>query len=86
MATADQRIAYLEGRVEEHTRQIEGIREALVSLEARIDRRFDAMDGRLDRLEQRFDDKLSRQFLWLVGLQLTTLASMLAALSTLAIR
>ena len=33
-----------------------------------IDRRFDTVDGRIDVL----DEKRSRQFVWLVGLQATT--------------
>ena len=43
-----------------------------------VDRRFDAIDGRFDAIDRRFervDDRLSRQFLWLVGIQVTTLAS-----------
>jgi len=59
-----------------------------------VDRRFDAIDGRftgfeesVDRrfsgVEQRFDAfdaKVSRQFTWLVGIQVTTLAAMVAAI------
>ena len=60
MATLDERVAYLEGRVEEHARSVDGISEALASLEA-------------------LEEKMSRQFMWLVGIQVTTLASVLAA-------
>jgi hypothetical protein len=42
----------------EHSRQIDGIREAIASL----------------------DEKVSRQFTWLVGIQVTTLAAIVAAL------
>jgi len=54
VATLDERVAYLEGRVEEHARSVDGISEAL-------------------------EEKMSRQFMWLVGIQVTTLASVLAA-------
>jgi hypothetical protein len=49
---------------------LDGIREALVSLEARMDRRFEGLD-----------QKLSRHFMWLVGIQVTTLAAIVAALA-----
>jgi hypothetical protein len=48
-----------------------------------IDRRFEAVDRRFDGVERRLDvldDKLSRQFLWLVGLHVTTLATTLVAI------
>lgn len=48
MATVEERIAFLEGRVEEHTRGVDGMRQALVSLEARMDRRFEAFEQKVD--------------------------------------
>lgn len=57
--TADtERLAFLEGRVVEHSRQIDGIREAIANM----------------------DEKMSRQFTWLVGIQVTTLVAIVAAL------
>lgn len=56
--TLDERVAYLEGMVEEQTRQTDGIREAMDSLEVRMDRRFDAVDLRL----QGFEDRVDRRF------------------------
>jgi hypothetical protein len=44
----------------EHTRQIDGVRGLVQSL----------------------DDKISRQFMWLVGIQVTTFVALLTALST----
>ena len=98
MPTFEERLAYLEGRVEEHARNVDGIRDALVSLERRVDARFDGLerrvDARLDGVERRFnvmdvkidltrdalDQKMSRHFLWLVGIQVTTLVAILGAL------
>jgi uncharacterized coiled-coil protein SlyX len=48
------------------------------SLEQRMDRRFEGVDRRLDGL----DVKVSRQFMWLVGLHVTTLMAIVAALLT----
>ena len=124
MATLEERVAYLEGRVEEHSKNVDGIREALVSLEHRVDgrlqtldqqvqalerrmdgrfesvdgrfetleghvnARFNAVDGRFDALEaqmnarfEAIDGRMFRQFVWLVGVQVTTLAAVLGAFS-----
>ena len=91
--TLEERVAFLEGRVEEHAGQTDGLREALASLESRMDRRFEGMDVRLnvfeERMDRRFegvdrrldvmDEKLSRYFLWMVGAQVTTLAAVVTA-------
>ena len=97
MRTFEERLAYIGGRVEEHSRNVDGIRDALVSLERRTDARFDSLerrvDARLDGLERRLnvmdtkidltrdalDQKMSRHFLWLVGIQVTMLVAMLGA-------
>ena len=63
--TLDERVAYLEGRVEEQTRQTDGIREAMAHLEERMDRRFEAVDARLQAFEDRVDKRfeaLERRF------------------------
>ena len=116
MPTFEERLAYIEGRVEEHSRNVDGIRDALVSLERRTDARFDSLErrtdarfvgleGRIDSLERRIDtrldgverrlnvmdtkidltrdaldQKMSRHFLWLVGIQVTTLVAIVGAL------
>jgi uncharacterized coiled-coil protein SlyX len=100
VATLEERVAYLEGRMVEHSRTVDGIREALAALEQRmdrrfervdrrfegVDRRFDALDQRIDALDRKLDhrtaaldDKMSRQFTWVVGIQVTTLMAIVAA-------
>jgi hypothetical protein len=81
MATVEERLAYLEGRVEDHSQMVNGIRETLASLEARMDRRFEQIDRRFEQIDHRFnaidlrfdalDNKMSRQFVWLVGVLVT---------------
>lgn len=87
MATLEERVAFLEGKVDEHSHMMNGIREALVSLEQRIDRRFATIEERLTGLDQKIDrglsaleQKLDQRFAWLVGIQLTTLVAIIAAL------
>lgn len=56
--TIDERVANLEGRTEEQAMRIDDVREAVVSLEARLDRRFGQLEQRLDQrftaIDQRF--------------------------------
>jgi hypothetical protein len=89
MDEVEERLAYLEGRFEERSQMMDVIRETVVSLDRRTlqsieatDRRFDAIDRRFDAVDGHIaalDTKMSRQFMWLVGLQVTTFAAILAA-------
>ena len=104
MPTVEERVAYIEGQVSEQSHALVEVRDAVRSLEHRmdarfegvdrrfeavdrrfeaIDRRFDAVDHRFDTVDRRIDaldDKVSRQFVWLVGLQVTTLVAIVGAL------
>ena len=53
MATVEERLAFVEGRVQEHSQMFAGLRESIVSLEQRMDRRFDHVDARFTVLEER---------------------------------
>ena len=75
--------AYLEGQVSEQTHALVDVREAVRSLEHRMDARFEAVDRRFDTVERRIDvldEKVSRQFVWLAGLHVTTLVATVGAL------
>ena len=90
----DERVAFLEGRVNEQSQMINGIRDALVGLEERMDRRFEGIEQRLSALDrkmdagfaamnQRMDAGVAAQdhrFAWLVGIQLTTTAAVVGTL------
>ena len=78
MATLEERVAYLEGQVSEHTQTLIDIRDSIRQLDRRFDARLDTIDRRIDGLE----DKLARQFAWLVGIQVTTLVAIVGALVT----
>ena len=94
MPTIEERVAYLEGQVSEHSHTLVEIRDSIRELERRFDARFDQLERRLDarfgqvdtrfdQLERRFeglDDKVARHFTWLVGLQVTTIVAILGAL------
>ena len=80
MATLEERVAYLEGQVSEHTQTLIDIRDSIRQLEQRFDRRLDAIEDKLDRRYDALDDKMSRQFSWLGGIQVTTLVAIVGAL------
>ncbi len=61
----DRRFEQVERRFEQVERRFEG-----------FELRFQGVERRLDRL----DDKVSRQFMWIVGIQVTTLVAIVAAL------
>jgi hypothetical protein len=69
--------------VSEQSHTSVAVREAVRSLEHRMDARFEGVDRRFDMVDRRIhtlDEKVSRQFVWLVGLQVTTLVALVGAL------
>jgi hypothetical protein len=82
--TVEERVAFLEGRVADHARGTDGIRDALARLDTRIDRRFEGADRRAEAAERRIgglDEKVTRYFVWMIGIQVITLVAMIAALA-----
>ena len=85
MPTLDERVAYLEGRVEEHSTHLAALRDDVHEIRVAIDRLADRLDGRMDRQDSRmdaFDAKLSRQFIWLVGIQIVMFIAMMSAIAS----
>jgi tetrahydromethanopterin S-methyltransferase subunit B len=76
MAKVEERVAHLEGHMNELSQRLSGVEAAIRHLEQRTDTRFDSVDRRFDAL----DAKMSRQFMWLVGIQITTLVAIVVAL------
>lgn len=69
MATLEERVSYLEGRVEDQSRTTGELRDLVVALDQKVDRRFEA-------LEQKFE----RRFTWVIGIQLSTLLTIVVGL------
>jgi hypothetical protein len=67
---------YLEGQVSEHVHTLLDLRDSIRQFERRVEARFDAVDRRFEIQ----DEKLARQFTWVVGIQVTTLVAILGAL------
>jgi hypothetical protein len=72
----EERVAKLEGRVsgfEEHFSAIYARFEA-------VDRRFESLERRVNDGFDALDQKVSRYFVWLVGMQVSVLLAVVAAL------
>lgn len=82
-ASLEERVAYLEGKVEEHSRgyaqlreDIHQIRQHILHIDQKIDPFRDELSGRIDALDQKF----SRWFAWLAGILITALLAQLSLL------
>ena len=90
MATLEERVSYLEGKVEEHSRGFGELRQLIGRLDEKVDRLDDKVDRRIDALDQKVDrfrqelagriDGLDQKFAWVLGIQVTTLVAIVAAL------
>jgi uncharacterized coiled-coil protein SlyX len=65
VSAMEQRLSFLEGKVQEQTESLHAIRDAVVHLEERVDARFNAVDTKIG---------------WLVGIQTTALIAQIAGL------
>jgi hypothetical protein len=84
VAIVDERLAFLEGRLAEQSRMFADIREDGRQFELRLDGRFTSIERRLTDLDQSLAAvrrDASIDFRWIVGIQLTTLIAVVAALA-----
>jgi uncharacterized coiled-coil protein SlyX len=79
MPAVEERVARLEGRVTEISEVLADLRAAVRHLEQRMDHFEQRMNARFDALDQ----KMSRQFVWLVGIQITSLLTVVATLGAI---
>ena len=95
MPTLDERVAYLEGRLEEHSGSVAALRGDIgelrrqsESLDQKFDRHFHALDIKIGSISVRLDSRIdaldtraSRHFTWLVGIQVAVLIAIVSALA-----
>ena len=94
MKTVEERLTIVEHKVAENARGTDGLRDAVVKGFEAMDRRFEAIDRRFETIDRRFeamdrrfvvvDQNMSRQFRWIVGIQMTTLLAMVGAIAAIA--
>ena len=68
MNSVEKRVASLEGRSLEQSMRIDDVRDALASLETRMDRRFEQLEQRFGQLEHRLDQRFAAVDLRFVGM------------------
>jgi hypothetical protein len=83
LPSIDERVAFLEGRVSDHTgavaklrTDVRDLRGELRDLRGEVIRRFEISDAKMDALSARVDVK----FIWLVGIQVAILIALVGAL------
>ena len=76
MAAIEERMALLEGRMVEQAQVFADIRETLRSL----DQRLTGLDQKVGSVHQSLRRDAATDFKWLVGIQVTTLIAVVAAL------
>ncbi len=85
--TSEERLTAVEHEVAENARAIDGLRETVVAGFKAMERRFEAIDRRFEAVDRRFEaigQKMDRQFLWVVGIQITTMLAVVAAMGGIA--
>jgi len=94
MPTLDERVAYLEGRLEEHATTVAAVRTDLMTSVAatrsdvaalrtdnqELRRQIENLDARINSRIDALDSKVASHFTWLVGIQVATLMAMVGAL------
>ncbi len=84
MTTLDERVAYLEDKVAEHSNGFGEIRDSIRQVDQKLDRLFASLTDRIVGVDQkvdRLDDKMSGQFLWILGVQVAVLIAVVSALA-----
>ena len=90
MPTIEERVAFLEGQMSELSHGLIDLRDAVRQLHHQMDARFAQVDARFTQVDTRFDlvdgrfgaleERISSQFMWVVGVQVTTLVAIVGAL------
>jgi len=88
MPSLEERVAYLEGRGEEHAGAIAEVRHDVRELRAEMIRRFEQVEKRFELMDRRFEQvdgrfsHMDNRFNWLVGLQFATWLAFIALLGS----
>ena len=87
MPTVEERVAYLEGRLEDHAGTVGSVRQDVADLRqvvrqdvADLRQLVQHLDQKVDRLFYNLDSKVSRQFIWIVGIQVALLLAIVGAI------
>jgi uncharacterized coiled-coil protein SlyX len=76
----EKRITVLEVLVQQHTKAIDRLDRSITELRSDMDRRF----SEVNRTQQDFRADVDRKFVWVIGMQFTSLIAVLGAIAKLA--
>lgn len=76
----EKRITVLEVLVQQHTKSIDRLHRSITELRSDMDRRF----SEVNRTQQDFRADVDRKFVWVIGMQFTSLIAVLGAIAKLA--
>ncbi len=82
MATTQERLGTVEGRVEEMSAAIQGFRQDLRAIHGRIDQLGNDLNGRVDRFNANLNGRVDRLFIAMLGIG----AAQIGLLVTLVLR
>jgi len=83
MPTIEERVAYLEGRMQDHSALWTELRNGVNDLRTDMNRRFAEVRTEFDDVRvdlHRLDDKVDRHFVWLTGTLVTSVLVMMGAI------
>ena len=87
MVGVEERLAHVEGFVAGHAQLLGDLRSSITRLDERMERRFAGLEGRMTSMDAKFDSKidaldrkLDERFRWMLGLQMTLVAVVLASI------
>ncbi len=86
MATLEERVAYLEGKVGDVARldaDVRDLRDAIAHLDQKVDRFRDELSGRIDALDRKFDTRINALDKKVDRLYLFVLGTLAASIGTL---
>ena len=67
MATTDERVSYLEAKMEDVGKALVEVKAAIAALDQKVDRRFDAVDLKFMEVNRRIDSVKNLVFMMLVA-------------------
>jgi hypothetical protein len=82
MASTEERLARLEGQVQEQSQGFPELRDSIGRLELRLDTRILNLERRFDARLESLDAKVSRHFVIVVGMMVTLLVTIIGGFAT----
>ena len=81
MASIEERVRVVEERMDSQSLLLTDMRQSLMQFEARVDRRFEQLDRKVDAQGQSLGAAMTTHFRWTVGIMITVLLSVIGGMS-----